>query len=118
MASRLANHPMLDFTSAPVAPARLTMAPEAVTSRRSGLRAARAKATPQMTEYRALLERRGPLTDMDAAAALGWFVSTVNGRRNDWLDMRPGCIGARGRVSVTHPDGRKTSRTLWTWVAA
>lgn len=96
-------------------PARVTMAPSAIESRRSGLRAARQKATPQMAEYRALLESVDVLTDQEAAKRLGWPLSTVCGRRNDWLDARPGCIGARGRVSVTHPDGRKSSRTLWTW---
>jgi len=98
------------------APQRVTMAPSAIASRRSGLRAARQKATPQMAEYRALL-MLGPLTDQGAAQKLGWPLATICGRRNDWLDMQPGCIGARGRVSVTHPDGRKSSRTLWTWVA-
>lgn len=98
-------------------PQRVTMAPSAVQSRRSGLRAARQKATPQMAEYRALLIERGPLTDQDASTALGWPIATTNGRRGDWLARHPGSICASGRVSVTHPDGRKTSRTLWTWCA-
>jgi hypothetical protein len=108
------SQPLLDFTTAPVAPQTVTMAPSAIQSRRSGVRAARAKATPQMVEYRALLER-APITDQEAARALGWYVSTVNARRGDWLEALPGCIGARGRVSVTHPNGRKSSRTLWVW---
>lgn len=107
----------LDFSAAPVAPQAVTMAPSARESRRSGLRAARAKATPQMAEYRALLERRGPMTDQDAANALGWPLSTVNGRRNDWINMRRGSVVDRGRVVIIHPDGSRTSRTRWVFVA-
>ena len=95
----------------PPAPQRVTMAPSAIESRRSGLRAARAKGTPQMLAYRALLERRGPMTDQDAANALGWPLSTVNGRRNDWINMRRGSVVDRGRVAIIHPDGSRTSRS-------
>jgi len=107
------SQPFLDF--APVAPQRVTMAPSAIEARRSGLRAARAKATPQMAEYRAVLEQCGPLSDQEAARILGYPLATICGRRNDWMNAMPGCIGVRGRVSVTHPDGRKSSRTLWLW---
>lgn len=98
------------------APQRVTMAPSAIESRRSGLRASRQKGTPQMLEYRALLLAVGPLTDQDASLALGWPIATTNARRGDWLARNPGSIGARGRVQVTHPDGQKSSRTLWAWV--
>lgn len=107
------RQPTLDFTTAPRAQQAVTMAPSARESRRSGLRAAREKGTPQMLAYREALIAIGPATDHDVARKLGWMLSVVNGRRNDWLDMTPGCIGARGRVQVTHPDGTKTSRTLW-----
>lgn len=110
------KQPLLDFTAAQVAPQRITMEPAAIQSRRSGLRAARAKATPQMHEYKACLKAIGPASDQEISRVLGWPIATTNARRGDWLEMQPGCIGTRGRMQITHPDGRKTSRTLWCWV--
>jgi hypothetical protein len=109
------SQPFLDFT-APVAPQRVTMAPSAIEARRSGLRAARANATPQMAEYRAVLEQCGPLSDHEAARILGWPLATVCGRRNDCIQLWRECIGTSGRIHVTHPDGRQSSRTLWAWI--
>jgi hypothetical protein len=108
------QQPFLDFAA--TAPPSVTMSPTAREARKSGLRVARAKAPRQMNEYRACLQQIGPASDQEVARVLGWQISSVCGRRNDWRDHQPGSIGSRGRVQVTHPDGTRTSRPLWTWV--
>lgn len=107
---------LLNFDAAPFAPQSVTMAPSAREARRSGLLVARAKMPTQLREYLACLKQLGKASDQEIARVLGWALSCVNGRRADAQHMYPGRIIAAGRVQVTHPDGRRTSRTLWSWV--
>ena len=108
------SQPFLDFTA--TAPQSATMSPTAREARKSGLAVARAKAPRQMNEYKAALVAYGPASDHEIARVLGWPLQTVNARRGDWLAHQPGCIGSRGRIQVVHPDGHKSSRTLWVFV--
>jgi len=108
------SQPFLDFTAAPVAPQRVTMAPTAIEARRSGLRAAREKMPAQLREYLTCLRAIGPASDHEVARVLGLPVSTVNARRADAGRQ----VEAHGRIMVTHPDGKRSSRTLWKLVSA
>lgn len=125
-----AHQPPAPAAPAPVAtppaaaPVRTRMAPEAVAARRSGRRATRGPSQPGegMLVYRDALRRLQPATDHQVSAyvrtALGldgrdhvaWGLSSVNGRRNDWLELQPDCIQAAGRVRTP---GARASRTLW-----
>lgn len=98
-----------------IAPSRVLMSPVVRAARKSGLRVARAKAPTQMLEYRDCLKQNGPATDHEMARDLGWPIATVNARRADLNNHQPGCVEALGRVIVTHPDGKRSSRTLWRW---
>lgn len=86
--------------------------PSAVVSRRSGLRRARQVGETLRERYVALLQKRGPLSDHDAAAALGVLSTTVGARRIELMAADPGCIESAGRAS--RPYG--VSRTCWRWV--
>lgn len=98
------------------APQSVTVSPTAREARKSGLRVARAKAPTQMLEYVAALRQCGPASDHEIARVLSLPLSTVNARRADASQAYPGRIVAAGRVQVTHPDGSRSSRTLWRWV--
>jgi hypothetical protein len=94
---------------------QLTMQyPAAVRSRRSGLRRARRVGETLRERYAQLLRDRGPLSDHDAAAALGVLSTTVGARRSELMAARPGCIESAGRQA--QPYG--VSRTVWRWVVA
>lgn len=99
------------------APTPVLITPTAREARKSGLRVARAKAPTQMLEYIAALKQCGPASDHEIARVLGLPIATVNGRRADASQAYPGRIVVDGRVQVTHADGKRSSRTLWKWVA-
>lgn len=105
----MTHHPTLLGLFSDEPPQSVTMAPSAIEARRSGLRVARAKAPTQLREYLACLKAIGPASDHKVARVLGLPVSTVNARRADAGSQ----VEAWGRVQVTHPDGKRSSRTLW-----
>jgi hypothetical protein len=108
---------------APVAPSRARMAPIAREMRRAG-REPHARVAPPgdgMLVYRDMLRRIQPATDHQVSSAIrvaldldgrdhvAWCLSSVNGRRNDWLELDPTCIEAVGKLKVPGSRGR----TLW-----
>ena len=94
---------------------QLTMQdPSAAVSRRSGLRRARQVGETLRERYVALLRERGPLSDHDAADALGVLSTTVGARRLELMAAMPGCIESVGR----QPQAHGVSRTVWRWVIA
>lgn len=59
--------------------------------------------------YRRLLIESGPLSDHEAAKALGRLVSTINSTRDGW----GGQVAPSGRYEATE---FKTKRVRWQWV--
>lgn len=106
--------PTLDDTATtPVAPASVRMAPSAIEARRSGRAGKRVITTPSapMLVYRDALRAIQPATDHEVSAYLRqregvltessrWALSSINGRRGDWLSLDPTCIEARDRVKA------------------
>jgi hypothetical protein len=100
------------------------MAPAAIQARRSGRTATRSVTHPSdaMRVYRDTLRALQPATDHQVSAAIrealglgsrddaAFGLSSVNGRRNDWLDLQADCIEAVDRVKAP---GARTSRTRW-----
>ncbi len=95
-----------------------TMAPSAVQSRRSGRRRAKATICASMAAYRDVLIAHAPLTDHAAAELLGWPLSSVNARRNDWNAWRPETVVAAGRIKQVWARGKSTTRTVWRFAEA
>jgi len=106
---------------APVAPQAVRMAPSARQARRSGHRPHKGVTTPSapMLVYRDALRAIQPATDHEVSAYLRrqegvpaesarWGLSSVNGRRGDWVTLDPTCIEAIDRVKA----GGAT-RTRW-----
>lgn len=93
---------------APVASQAVTVSPNAIQARRSGLRRARSL-TGQCARYLAALAVHGPATDQRMAEVLDLPLATICGRRNDVIDQVEAC----GRERVTFATGRSTSRTVW-----
>jgi len=96
-------------------------APSVVVARRSGRLRVVSTIHPRMAEYRALLERRGPRTDQDAALALTKPLSVINAIRGDWKSYAQhhgidNPVQPVSRERKTWGTGRATSRVLWGWV--
>ena len=105
--------PVLDDMPTPIAPTRVRMAPSAIEARRSGRAGQRVITTPSapMLVYRDALRAIQPATDHAVSAYLRqrervpadsarWGLSSINGRRNDWLALDPTCIEAQDRVKA------------------
>lgn len=103
-----------------VAPPAVRMAPAAIQARRATAPRVVAQPTDGMRAYRDGLLAIEPATDHAVSAHLRqrhgitnpedmrFGLTTMNGRRNDWLELDPTCIEAVGRVKV----GRAW-RTQW-----
>jgi len=100
-----------DGTPAPPARGRTTGARQAS---QTGADAVRATFTARQHAYVALLRYRGPLTDQDAAAALGWQLCSVNSVRGA-LRHRIVQAGTLEHRFVDATGRRRTTRrTRWT----
>jgi hypothetical protein len=99
--------------SAPVAPARVRMAPSAIEARRTGH--ARATETASMRAYRDALIRFGPCTDQELAERSWLPLASVNARRNDWHAYDITAVIAVDRVTKVWTHGRATTRVVWAW---
>lgn len=105
--------PVLDDAGVPTAPARVRMAPSAIEARRSGRAGKRVITTPSapMLVYRDALRVCQPASDHHVsdylrrlegvpADSARWGLSSMCGRRNDWLALDPECIEAHDRVKA------------------
>ena len=107
------NQQSLDFTI--TAPEPTLMPPSAIQARRSGHQRVRAQVTESMGIYREALIRFGPCTDQELSERAGLPLSSINGRRNDWLDYQPERIVAVRSVLHHWKTGKRTKRTIWMW---
>lgn len=78
----------------------------------TGAQAAARSRREKTLRYVDLLKSQGPLTDQDAAAMLGWPLSSINSIRNG-LSM-VNLIEARGYETQVC-GSRSTRRTRWAW---